>query len=640
MPEQVRNIYQQILAKYWGFNEFRPLQEEIINAVVNGQDALALLPTGGGKSITYQIPGLSMKGLCLVVTPLIALMKDQVERLNKQGIKALAVHSGMSGEEIDVALENSIYGDFKFLYLSPERTNTRLFRARLEHMNINLVAVDEAHCISQWGYDFRPSYLQIADLRDYLPGVPVLALTATATPEVVRDIQDKLKFRKKKVFRASFERKNLIYTVRNVEDKQKYALRICEQIRGTGIIYVRSRKRSREVAIFLHKNGMSCDYYHAGLDHAVRSRKQLDWMAGKYRIMVATNAFGMGIDKADVRFVLHMDLPDSVEAYFQEAGRAGRDDKTAHAVFLYNESDKLTVDRRMKTSFPEIDTIKQIYRELGNYYQIPVGAGKNQVFDFNIANFAKRYKHNILSIYNSMQFLQTEGYIELTEEIHHPSKLKFVVDRDYLYKFQVANAELDAFIKLVLRTYSGLFTDYVTIYEESLATKAKVQPDIIKKYLNRLTSTGVVKYITQKKTPVVIFTEERIDNDTLHISKEHYKDRKVQYEKRLRDVLEYASQDQMCRSQFLVSYFGERAVGRCGQCDVCMKREKLEFSRYEFDLAIDEIRDILSNESMDLESLVANSSLDEDRTIKVIQWLLDNNKLSRKADNTIRWREK
>ena len=640
MSAQPVNIYQQILQKYWGYNEFRPLQADIIKAVVAGHDTIALMPTGGGKSVTYQIPGIAMEGLCLVVTPLIALMKDQVENLNQRGIKALAVHSGMSADEIDVTLDNAIYGDFRFLYISPERISTKIFRIRLEHMKINLVAVDEAHCISQWGYDFRPSYLQIVDLREYLPGVPFLALTATATPEVIADIRDKLRFRESNLFQTSFVRPNLIYTVRKVEDKQKYILKVAEQIRGSGIIYVRSRKKSHELALFLHKNRISCDYYHAGLDHAVRNRKQNDWMNDKFRIIVATNAFGMGIDKKDVRFVLHADLPDSTEAYFQEAGRAGRDNQPAYAILLYNQTDKTTAAKRLHTNFPEITIIKQVYRALGNYYQVPVGAAKNQVFDFNIADFAERYKMSILTIYNSLKFLQAEGYLELTEEIHHPSKLKFLIDRDYLYKFQVANAEFDNFIKLLLRTYSGLFTEYVTIYEDVLASKAEVPVDTIRQYLMRLTATGIVKYIGQKKTPVIIYTEERIDVDNLHISKKNYRDRKDRFEKRMQSVIDYAEQDDRCRSQFLVAYFGEKDTAPCGQCDVCMAEKNLGLSSYEFDLAVEEIRDIVLNESLSLEKLVENISLEEEKAIRVVQWLLDNDRLTRNQDNTIRWKGK
>jgi ATP-dependent DNA helicase RecQ len=640
MTDQPVNIYQQILQKYWGYREFRPFQDDIIKAVVAGHDTIALMPTGGGKSVTYQVPGIAMEGLCLVITPLIALMKDQVENLNQRGIKALAVHSGMSADEIDVTLDNAIYGGFKFLYIAPERINTKIFRVRLEHMKINLVAVDEAHCISQWGYDFRPSYLQIVDLRDFLPGVPFLALTATATPEVIEDIKDKLKFRESNLFRASFVRENLTYTVRKVEDKQRYILKIAEQIRGSGIIYVRSRKKTRELALFLHKNRISCDYYHAGLEHSERNRKQNDWMNNKFRIIVATNAFGMGIDKADVRFVLHADLPDSTEAYFQEAGRAGRDNHPAHGILLFNETDKVTAGKRLSSNFPEIDTIKQVYRAIGNYFQVPVGAAKNQVFDFNIADFAEHYKLSIVTIYNSLKFLQAEGYVELTEEIHHPSKLKFLIDREYLYKFQVANAEFDAFIKLVLRTYTGLFTEFVTIYEETLASKANVPVDTIRQYLKRLTATGIVRYLPQKKTPVIIFTEERLDVNNLHISKRNYKDRKERFEKRMQSVLDYADQDNRCRSQYLVAYFGETDTRPCGHCDVCMKEKNLGLSSYELDLAVEEIRDIISNESLSLEKLVENISLDEDKAIRVVQWLLDNNRLFLKPDNTIGWQHK
>ncbi len=632
------NIYQQILEKYWGFTEFKPLQGDIIKSISAGHDTLGLMPTGGGKSVTFQVPALAKDGLCLVITPLIALMRDQVEKLNQRGIRALAVHSGMSKDEIDVALDNAIYGDYKFLYLSPERIGTDIFRIRLEKMKINLLAVDEAHCISQWGYDFRPSYLKIAELREYLPDIPILGLTATATPGVVDDIQDKLKFRKKNLLKTSFERKNLVYTVRDVEDKQRYLLKIVEQIRGTGIVYVRSRKKSREIAQFLHNNGISCDYYHAGLDHAIRNRKQYDWMKNRVRIIIATNAFGMGIDKADVRFVIHFDLPDSLEAYFQEAGRAGRDGLTAHAILFYHNSDKASVKKRIESNFPEIEIIRQIYRALGNYYQIPVGGAKNQVFDFNIADFASRYKLNIMTIFNSLKLLQLEGYLELTDEIYHPSKLKFIVDREELYRFQVANADFDAFIKLLLRSYSGVFTEYITIYEESLAKKANVRTDIILQYLKKLNTMGIIRYFPQKKTPVIIYTEERLDIKSLRISRENYKDRKERYSKRINEVLRFATEKNRCRSQFLLFYFGEKDANRCHQCDVCLKEKELDLTKYEFDLATEEIKDILSYESTDLEDLVEAVSLTEEKAIMVIQWLLDNDKISRGEDNKLTWK--
>jgi ATP-dependent DNA helicase RecQ len=633
------NIYQQILEKYWGFKEFRPLQDEIIKSIAAGRDTLGLMPTGGGKSVTYQVPAIASEGMCLVITPLIALMKDQVEKLNQRGIRAIAVHSGMSRDEISVALDNAIYGNYKFLYISPERIGTEIFRVRLEKMKINLIAVDEAHCISQWGYDFRPSYLRIVDLREYLPDTTLLAITATATTDVVEDIQDKLKFREKNVLRITFERKNLIYTVRETENKQKYILRLVRKMKGSGIIYVRSRKKTRELSLYLQEGGISCDYYHAGLTHPVRNKKHNDWMTGKIRIMIATNAFGMGIDKADVRFVIHMDLPDSLEEYFQEAGRAGRDHKVAHAILLFNEGDKYTAGKRIQTNFPEPDAIRQIYRALGNYYQIPVGGAKNQVFDFNIAEFASRYKKSIMIIYSSLKIFQLEGYIELTEEIFNPPKIKFLTGRDELYRFQLANEDYDAFIKLLLRTYTGVFTEYVTIYEDSLAQKAGVKTEVIVEYLKKLDDLGIIRYLPQKKTPVIIFTEERLDIKDLRLSREHYKDRKDRYTRRINEVIRYASENKKCRSVFLLEYFGEKNATRCGQCDVCLRKEELDISKYEFDQIEDEIRDLLSDRTMSMEELANSVVSGENKALMVIRWLLDNDRLMLGKDHKLKWKE-
>lgn len=632
------NIYQQILEKYWGFKEFRPLQDEIIKSVTAGRDTLGLMPTGGGKSITFQVPALAQEGICLVITPLIALMKDQVEKLSQRGIRAIAVHSGMSREEIDIALDNAIYGNYKFLYISPERIGTEIFKVRLEKIEVNLIAVDEAHCISQWGYDFRPSYLRIVELREYLPDIPLLALTATATPVVVEDIQDKLKFRQKNVLRITFERKNLVYSIRETENKQKYILRLAKQLKGSGIVYVRSRKNTRELAQYLQQNGISCDYYHAGLTHPVRNRKHNEWMNGRIRIIVATNAFGMGIDKADVRFVIHLDLPDSLEEYFQEAGRAGRDHKTAHAILLFNEGDKSTAERRIHTNFPEPDVIRQIYRALGNYFQIPVGGAKNQVFDFNVGDFASRYSKSIMVIYSSLKILQMEGYIELTEEIFNPPKVKFLTGRDELYRFQLANEDFDAFIKLILRTYTGVFTEFVTIYEDSLAQKAGVKTEVIVEYLKRLNGMGIIRYLPQKRTPVIIFTEERLDVKDLRISREHYKDRKDRYVRRINEVIRYASENKKCRSVFLLEYFGEKKVNLCGQCDVCLRKEELDLSKSDYSQIENEIRELLSGRAMPMEELVNSVTLGESKAIRVIRWLLDNDQLTLGKDHTLKWK--
>ena len=631
------NIYQQILNRYWGFSDFRPAQEDIIKSVAAGHDTLALLPTGGGKSITFQVPTLAGDGMCLVITPLIALMKDQVERLNQMGIRAMAVHSGLSRDEIDTGLDNAIYGNYKFLYVSPERINTEIFQVRLPRMHITLVAVDEAHCISQWGYDFRPSYLKIVRLREHLPDVPFLALTATATADVVEDIQDKLQFRKKNVVRSSFSRANLVYTVKHVEDKHTALARILSSLKGSGIIYARTRKKTREIAQSLHADGISADYYHAGLSQDLRNRKQQEWMLGKIRVIVATNAFGMGIDKADVRFVIHMDLPDSIESYFQEAGRAGRDSKPAHAILLFGPADKLTAERRVVANFPETGQIKQVYRSLGNYYQIPVGGAKNQVFDFHIADFAARYQMPILTIYSSLKFLQMEGYLELTEEIHNPSRVRFQVSRDELYRFQIANEDFDAFIKLILRSYSGVFTDYVTIYETSLAKQTGAKPELILQYLKRLHTMGIIRYIPQKKNPVIVFTEERLDVKSLHISKEHYADRKKEYISRLQSLMDYASGMNRCRNLFLLAYFGEKGGARCGKCDVCMKEDELDLNRYEFDQLQEKIRQLLHEKPLTLEGLVHELGLPDETSLKLIRWLCDHDRILESPDNTLRW---
>jgi len=633
------DIYGHILEKYWGYSEFLPLQYEIIKSIGDGKDTLGLMPTGGGKSITFQVPAMAKEGICLVITPLIALMKDQVEKLSQRGIRAIAVHSGLSRDEIDVALDNAIYGNYKFLYLSPERLGTEIFRVRIEKMNVNLIAVDEAHCISQWGYDFRPSYLRIIELRNYLPGIPVIALTATATPEVCDDIQNKLNFRPKNLLRMTFERKNLIYTVREAEDKPKYILRLVKKMQGSGIIYTRNRKKTKELSEYLIKNSVNCDFYHAGLTHPVRNRKQEEWMKGKTRIIIATNAFGMGIDKPGVRFVIHFDPPDSLEEYFQEAGRAGRDNNLSHAILLYNAGDRISFQRRISVNFPEPDVIRQIYRALGNFFQIPVGSAKDQVFDFNIAEFASRYKLSILTIFSSLKLLQLEGYLEVTEEIFNPSRIKFLTTRDELYRFQVENTDYDAFIKLLMRTYTGVFTEFVTIYEDSLAMKAHVKTEIIIDYLKKLNSSRIIKYIPQKKTPVIIFTEERLDIKDLRISKENYKDRKDRYTKRINEVIRYSTDDNHCRSQILLEYFGEKNAPRCGQCDFCMRNEENNLSTYEFDYAVEEIREVLEGKNLTVGNLADFLTLSETKAIKVIRWLLDNDKLVLKEDHTLMWNE-
>ncbi len=629
--------FKSILTRYWGYSNFRPLQEEIIQSIADGHDTLGLMPTGGGKSITFQVYSLAKPGICLVITPLISLMKDQVENLNKKGIKALAIHSGLSQREIKIAFDKASWGDYKFLYLSPERVNTERFKDHLANMDINLITVDEAHCISQWGYDFRPSYRKITELRKLLPDVPVLALTATATREVEKDIQKQLDFKNEHVLRKSFFRDNLIYIVREREDKMQYLLQSVQRAKGTGIVYVRSRKLTKEISEYLRKNNISADYYHAGLSSLNREKKQDDWKSGKTRVIVATNAFGMGIDKANVRFVIHYGPADSPEAYFQEAGRAGRDGNKAYAVLIYSKSDVLALKKNIEKSFPEIQVIKNVYQALCNTFQLAVGYGINQTRDFNLGEFASKYTMQIQTIYNSIKILQREGYLELTDESDNPSRLIFIVGRDDLYKFQVANASFDGFIKLILRSYSGLFTDYVPINEELLAKRAGLTVDVVYRFLNHLNSYKIIHYIPRKNTPYIYFPKERIDISRLKISKEHYTDRKHDYQKRVEAMIHYSTQKLKCRSQVLLQYFGEDESVRCGNCDVCLERNELGLSKLEFDRLAGEIRENLT-EACSFEELIMKLKGNEDRKIKVIHWLMDNGKIVKRIDNKLEWK--
>lgn len=609
-------------------------------SVAEGKDTLGLMPTGGGKSVTFQVPALVTEGICLVITPLIALMKDQVARLNSMEIRSLAIHSGMSGEEIDNTLENAIYGDYKFLYVSPERIATRIFQGKLPRLNLSLVAIDEAHCISQWGYDFRPSYLKIAQLREHISAdVPFLALTASATPQVIEDIMNKLAFRGKNVLRTSFDRKNISYLVRKVEDKSVYLIKTLLKAKGSGIVYVRSRKRCKEVAELLVANGISADFYHAGLTNELRDKKQSAWSGGECRVIVATNAFGMGIDKSDVRFVVHWDVPDSIENYFQESGRAGRDGKPASAVILYSPADKSRLLDTVRKKFPAIDKIKDIYEALCNFLQVPLGSGKDNVFDFNMYDFVSKYRLPVIETFNSLQFLMREGYMEFTEEINNPSRIHFIVSRDDLYKFQVANESFDGFIKLLLRSYTGLFAEFVPINEETLSKKSGATRDTVYQYLVKLSSFNIISYIPGKKTSLVIFTEERLERRALLISPENYLHVKEKYELRLEKMIDYADSDSRCRSVVLLDYFGEES-DRCGICDVCRERNELDLSKYEFDLILDEIKSILENQNPDAASLVKMIDYPEDNVIKVIRWLLDHNKVKADEKHLLSWKDR
>ena len=629
--------YLKILQKYWGYSGFRTMQLEIIESVAAGKDTLGLLPTGGGKSVIFQVFSLSAEGMCLVVTPLIALMKDQVENLNRRGIKALCIHSGMSGLEIKTVLDSAVWGDYKFLYVSPERLTSDRFLERLRTMKLNLITVDEAHCISQWGYDFRPSYLEIAQLRPLFPEVPVLALTATATPPVVKDIQEKLQFREPHVLSMSFARENLVYMVRQKEDKLGYLVKTLLKAKGSGIVYLRSRRGTREVKELLLKNQISADHYHAGLSGESRSRKQDDWKNGKTRVIVATNAFGMGIDKPDVRFVIHLDPPDSLEAYFQEAGRAGRDGKKSAAVLLFNNADKVRLKKQLSVVFPETSVIKRVYEAVANFLQVAEGFGKNRVFDFPVAVFAETFKFQLSTVFHSLKILQRQGYLEFTEEVDSPSRVYFTVSRDELYKFQVANEAFDSFIKLLLRSYTGLFTGYVVIDEALLARRADTTGEVIYNYLKRLRSSRIIDYIPRKQTPYLVFTRDRVPIEKLVISKENYDDRKADFLARIEAVIRYATSTAKCRSQILLEYFGENEAPRCGHCDICLERNQLDLSKFEFDQTAALIRKELETPQFQEELLFKLGPAD-DRFRNVLRWLIDNEKVVFRIDNRLEWK--
>lgn len=617
------NKYREILKKYWGFDSFRPLQEDIVLSVGQGDDTLALMPTGGGKSITFQVPALAADGLCLVVTPLIALMKDQVENLKKNGIKAAAIHSGLTYREIKITFDNAMFGGTKFLYVSPERLSTELFLEKLPQLNINIIAVDEAHCISQWGYDFRPSYLKISAIREILPEVPILALTATATPEVVDDIMERLGFRTKNVFKKDFARPNLAYVVRPTEDKEGELVKILRAVNGSAVVYVRNRKKTREYAEYLIKSNISADYFHAGLTQSSKNERQDKWKSNHTRVMVATNAFGMGIDKPDVRTVVHMDAPDSLEAYFQEAGRGGRDGKKAFAVLLWSNNDQVKLNKQVKTTFPEPEAIKRIYDALGNFFQLPVGAGFQMVYDFDMGKFCSAFSLNILQVFNSLKILQRAGYLTFTEELDIPSKVMFLVEGNELYKFQVANADLDPYIKILLRTYTGLFTEYASINEADLAKKTGRTPDDVYKALQKITKAGIIHYIPRRKTPLITYIQSREELRHLRLPPEVYENRKQRYKDQVDAVIEYGSSTHICRSRFLLNYFGQSKSENCGICDVCLSRKKSGLKENTFSEIEKAIKSTLSEQPMEAGKLVDSLRFDKKHVWEVLKWLED-----------------
>ncbi len=620
------SIYKEILKQYWGYDDFRGIQEDIIRSVGEGRDTLGLMPTGGGKSITFQVPALASDGLCLVITPLIALMKDQVQNLRKRGIKALTIHSGMSRSEAIVALENCIFGNYKFLYVSPERIDTEIFRIKLRRMKVSLITVDESHCISQWGYDFRPSYLKIARIRELLPGVPVLALTATATPEVVKDIQHQLNFRKENVFRMSFERRNLAYIVRRTEDKNAELLHILRRVPGSAIVYVRNRRRTKEVAELLNNEHITASFYHAGLDDVTKDLRQHRWQEEKDRVIVATNAFGMGIDKPNVRLVVHLDLPDSIEAYFQEAGRAGRDGQKAYAVVLYAASDRATLHRRIPETYPDKEYIRQVYEKLQFYYQMAMGDGISCMREFNIEDFCRKFKLFPVPVDSALKILTQAGYLQYTDEQDNASRLLFTLQRDELYKLREQDDKTELLVRTLLRSYTGLFTDYAFINEDSLATRTGLNRRQVYEILMRLSKQHILKYIPRKKTPYIIYTRERLDVDEIILPPSIYDERKQQYEKRINAMLDYVDDEIACRSRKLLRYFGEKNEHECGQCDVCLGRKhgKKEYSEQSLR---SELLDLLSGETLTPADVAARFNVEREVLVNVLRQLLDNGEI-------------
>lgn len=598
------------------------------------------MTTGGGKSVCYQVPAMVKDGICIVISPLIALMNDQVDFLTRKGIRATMIHSSLTSREIDMILDNCIHGNMKFLYVSPERLDTDLFIARVQQMKVNLIAVDEAHCISQWGYDFRPAYMKIVELRKFFPGVPVLAVTASATPEVAVDIQHKLEFKKENLLRKSFERKNLSYSVLKEEAKTSRLLKIINNVKGSGIIYVRNRRKAEDIADMLKEQKITAEYYHAGLSFAERSKRQEAWLRDKTRVIVSTNAFGMGINKANVRFVVHLDLPDSLEAYFQEAGRVGRDEKRAYAVLLYNEADRLSLERNLTHSFPEIADIKKVYAALCSFYNMVAGGGRGSIFDFSLSDFSSKYAMEPSLVISSIKFLEKENYLMLTEAFYRPSRIHVLIKQKDLYRYQVEAPAYDAFIKLLLRSYEGLFDNYINIREYDLAKRSTLTVAEVEDLLQRLDKRNIISYIPQSDKPQLVYTDDchRISN--LHISKQHYNELKERALMRMESVIYYAMSMHKCRSEILLDYFGEKETFRCGICDVCIERNKLELSDLEFTNISEQLKSALRAEPLSLTDLVHRvTQVKEDKILKTIQWLRDNGKLSPNEDNLYEWKK-
>lgn len=562
--------FQSILQKYWGYPDFRGIQRNIIESIASGRDTLGLMPTGGGKSITFQVPALAQEGVCIVITPLIALMKDQVQHLREHGILADAIYADKSRSEILQTLDNAIFGGVKILYVSPERLASDMFQTKLRHIHVSFITVDEAHCISQWGYDFRPSYLQIASIREMKPGIPILALTATATPEVVDDIQERLHFKEKNVFKMSFERKNLAYVVREAEDKQGEMIHILQSVGGSAIVYARSRKRTKEMAQLLSQQGITATFYHAGLDPDVKDQRQKAWQKDEVRVMCATNAFGMGIDKPDVRVVIHIDCPDSLEAYFQEAGRAGRDGQKSYAVLLYNKHDELKLCKRVDDTFPPKELIQDIYEHLAYFYQIGVGSGQGKTFEFDIEKFCVTYKYFPTKVDAALRILERSGYLHYEDNPDGKARVMFLLGRNDLYQLDQLAPSQDAVVTALLRSYGSLFVDLTYIDEALIARQAELTIQQVYFALKSLAARHIIQFIPRRKIPFISYTRDRVDGDKVVIPKEVWESRREQYEKRIKSMIRYAKNDEVCRSRQLLAYFGEENDRDCKQCDVCL----------------------------------------------------------------------
>ena len=622
-------MYKKILKQYWGYDSFRGIQQEIIESIGSGKDTLGLMPTGGGKSITFQVPALAKEGLCLVITPLIALMKDQVQNLKRRGIRALAIYSGMNRQDIVTTLENCIFGNYKFLYISPDRLDSELFQTKLKKMNVNMITVDESHCISQWGYDFRPAYLKIADIRQLLPNVPILALTATATPEVVSDIQARLGFKQENVFRMSFERKNLAYVVRNTDNKSDELLYILRKMSGSAIVYVRNRRKTKEIAELLKNEQITAEFYHAGLDNAAKDIREQLWKDGKSRVMVATNAFGMGIDKPDVRLVIHMDLPDSIEAYFQEAGRAGRDGEKAYSVILYSNADKARLQKRIPDNFPEKEYIREVYEHVQYYYQMAMGDGQGCMRPFDLEDFCRKFRHFPIQADSALRILTQAGYLEYTDSQENASRLLFTLKRDELYKLRETDDTTEMLIQTILRSYTGLFTDYVFISEKALSTRTGLTLQEIYERLVGLAQRGIVHYIPQKNTPYIIYTRARVEKQEIRITPEVYEERKKRFQLRIEHMIEYATAYYPCRSRMLLSYFGEKNNHNCGICDTCVSLRKGEKMLPETDMSKlqEQVMKLLSEEPHFSHVIAKKLGADKEALALLLRQLLENEQL-------------